>query len=349
MRPLGAVAIILMLLVVALAGCAKPKEDAEPRIGRVPFGWDEDAPERSHLATQSYYVLDQSSSFLVKGATYARYIVRVDETLEGVELFFTSTNSAAPNATHPNVNDATYHYEFMQIRRLGTSVRVMDVSAAPAFSNANTGRTFTLAYVYGRGANYQYLAPYQGDPGNWRLDPGFYELIIATDERLTVGVNMKIGTPLWSTHYYPQELGEARSESLQTYAEIFPGAAPPALSKSFGAYVEVNEGEILNYFAFSNLIHRSNVVAVGTEGTVRVEVDDSAVPHRLQPAGVEPQRTEAYAYAVSFNEPGPARHTIRTEFDFRETVSVQSDLSAQMLLFAIVVRPLSTLDGLPSE
>jgi hypothetical protein len=352
--PRRANAILAATLLVALfaAGCADAREQQDPpRVGRVPYGWDEDAPRRSFLATQDYYVLTQSSSFLLKGASYGRYVVRVDERFDGVELFFTSTNANAPNATHPAVRDFAYHYEFMQIRKLGTQVRVMDVNAGSAFSNANTGKTFTLAYIYGNGANYQYLAPYEGDPGNWRLDPGYYELVIATDEELTVGINIKLGTPLWTTHYHPQELGSSRGEALQVYSQGFAAAAPRSLEKSFVEVVHADAGEFLNYFAFSDLIYRANVATLGAQGQVRVMVDDQDVPHRLDATQVvtnQPQRYEAYAYAVSFNEPGPVTHQLRTELSFEESASFQSDLAAQMLVFAVAVRPESTLPGIPT-
>lgn len=344
---------VLFLTLAALlaAGCAAAPNSVKPRVGSVPYEWDEEAPDRSYLATEPYYVLSQSTSFLVKGASYARYIVRVDRTYESVELFFSSTNRYAPGVRGPSVNDDQYHYELMQIRPLGKSVRVMDVSAGPAFSNASTGHTFTLAYIYGRGANYQYLVPYEGDPGRWRLESGYYEVIVATDEELTVGVNIKLGTPLWSTHYHPQELGRSRSEGLHSYVRVWPGATPRSLRESYDEIVEAKAGESLNYFAFSNLIFRSNLVSVGTQGTVRVSVDGKEVPHRLQATGVNPgspDRREAYAYAVSFNEPGPARHFLRTQLEFDQMLSLDSDLAAQMLVFAVAVKPVYGLSGLPT-
>src|SRR5688572_323819 len=91
-----AVVAAALFLVVPLAGCADDEPSREPRVGAVPFGWDEQAPSRSFLATETYYVLTQSSSFLLKGASYGRYVMRVDEPFEGVELFFTSTNAQTP-------------------------------------------------------------------------------------------------------------------------------------------------------------------------------------------------------------------------------------------------------------
>lgn len=350
--PRGTILLAAALFVaLPFAGCADNDEPREARVGSVPYGWDEQAPRRSFLATETYYVLTQSSSFLLKGASYGRYVMRVDQPFEGVSLFFTSTNANSPNATHPAVKDFAYHYEFMQIRRLGSAVRVMDVDADPAFSNANTGKTFTLAYIYGNGANYQYLAPYEGDPADWRLEPGFYEMIIATDQNLTVGVNVKLGTPLWSTYYHPQELGVSHAEALSVYAEGFAAAAPRNLERSFLDVIHAEEGENLNYFAFSNLIYRANVAALGAQGNVRVMVDDQEVPHRLDVTGVatdQPERREAYAYAVSFNEPGPVMHQLRTELQFEESASVASDLAAQMLLFAVTIRPETTLKGVPT-
>ena len=340
-----------LFLAIPFAGCADKEPSREPRVGSVPFGWDEQAPDRSFLATETYYVLTQSSSFLLKGASYGRYVMRVDETFEGVELFFTSTNSRTQNATHPAVKDFSYHYEFIQIRKLGAAVRVMDVNAGPAFSNANTDQTFTLAYIYGNGANYQYLAPYEGDPANWKLEAGFYEMVIATDQNLTVGVNVKLGTPLWSTYYHPQELGHSRGEALNVYAQGFASTAPRTLERSFVDVVHADEGENLNYFAFSNLIYRANLAALGAQGNVRVTVDDQEVPHRLDLTGVatdQPERREAYAYAVSFNEPGPVVHQLRTELQFEESASVSSDLVAQLLLFAVTIRPETTLKGVPT-
>jgi hypothetical protein len=337
-------------LLLLLAGCA---QNAKPqgRVGGQPFGWDDEAPEQSGIAASPFYVLDQSSSFLVKGASYARYVLRIDQAQEHVEVFFTSTNKLAPLAKKPNINDVKYHYEFMQLRELGQKVRVMDVSAQPAFSNGNTGHTYTLTYIYGKGANYQYLVPFEGNPDHWRLLPGYYELIVATDEQLTVGVNLKIGTPLWTTHYNPQELGSSRAEGLQTFVQVWSGSTPHPLHKEFDELSEAKAGETLNYFAFANLIHRSNVVAVGTQGTVRVQVDQKEVPHRFEASdvsAVQPQVREAYAYAVSFNEPGPAFHEIKTRLDFDENLSLNNDLAAQMLLFAVAIHPEQTLKGLPT-
>ena len=123
----GPVQAVLLALLLAgsagLAGCAQ-KEPEHKRVGGVPYGWDEESPARSGLAQQLSYPLDQSSSFLVKGAKYARYIVHVDQPYDGVELFFTSTNAMAPNATKPAVGDFLYHYEFMQLRPLGARIRV---------------------------------------------------------------------------------------------------------------------------------------------------------------------------------------------------------------------------------
>ncbi|HLE46665.1 MAG TPA: hypothetical protein VI818_00070, partial [Candidatus Thermoplasmatota archaeon] len=206
MRTLAAV---LVLIAVAFSGCAR-SDEGKTREGRVPYPWDDEAPDQSEIAAQPFYVLKQSSSFLVKGSSYARYILRVDQEFEDVDPFFTSTNRYAPAGVRkPNINDAAYHFEFMQLRPLGKSIRVMDVNAGPAFGNASTGHAYTLTYIYGKGANYEYVAPFEGNPDRWRLEPGFYELVIATDEILTVGVNLGLGTPLWTTHYHPQELGDA--------------------------------------------------------------------------------------------------------------------------------------------
>ncbi|MBI2076807.1 MAG: hypothetical protein HYT80_00340 [Euryarchaeota archaeon] len=345
-----AVATAFIVVAVAFAGCAK-EEPSETRVGRSPFPWDEEAPDRSEIAAESYYVLKQSSSFLVKGSSYGRYVFRVDHTFEDVDAFFTSTNRyAPPGVRRPNVNDAAYHFEFMQIRPLGKSIRVMDVNAGPAFGNASAGHAYTLTYIYGKGANYEYIAPFDGNPHHWRLDPGFYELIVATDENLTVGVNLGLGTPLWTTHYHPQELGSARAEALNTYVKVFPGSPPRALHESFDEVVDAKAGETLNYFAFASLYHRSNFVSVGSQGVVRVRVDDKEVPHRLEATGfhaLQPQQREAYAYAVSFNQPGPAQHEIRTHLDFEQLGSFQSDLVGQMLIFAVALQPKLSHEGAP--
>lgn len=343
----------LLALVVGsttlLAACASPPE-SETRVGPNPFPWDEEAPERSELASAVSYRIGQSSSFLVKDASYARYVLEVDRRMENVSVFFTTTNQYTPTARHPTVNDTVYHYEFMQLRRLGQSVRVMDVSATPAFSNANTGKTLTLAYIYGKGANYQYFVPYEGNPAAWTLEPGYYELLIATDEKLVVGVNLDLKTPLWTTHYHPQELGVSQAEALKSYARVFAGGSPRSLHEAFDEVADTKAGESLHYFAFANLIYRSHQVAVGSQGLVRVQVDEREVPHRFDATtvnGTGPERSEAFAYAVSFNEAGPARHEIRTKLDFEETVSYDSDLVAKMLLFAVSTRPTATLDGVP--
>src|SRR5688500_5472593 len=89
-----------LFLAIAFAGCADKEASREPRVGAVPFGWDEHAPSRSFLATKTYYVLTQSSGFLLKGVSCGRYVVRVDVPFEGVDLFFTSANAQTPNATH---------------------------------------------------------------------------------------------------------------------------------------------------------------------------------------------------------------------------------------------------------
>lgn len=347
-------AAVIAVLSLAFAGCAG-RGEPQTREGAQPFPWDEEAPERSELARAPYYVLEQSSSFLVKDATYARYILRVDRAVDDVEIFYTSTNKQAPEARKPNVRDAEYHYEFMQLRPLGKSVRIMDVSASTAFSHANTGKTYTLAYIYGckqtNCANYQYLVPYEGNPGDLRLEPGYYELVIATDERLTVGVNLRLGSPLWTTHYHPQELGDSRAESLETYVEAWAGATPSeGVHREFVELVEAKDGETLNYFAFANLIHRSNIFSVGSTGEVRVQVDDKEVPHRFEASGAnpsQPQIREAYAYAVSFNEPGPVLHQLKVRLDFSDTVSFDNDLAAQLLLFGISTRPSQAVQGIP--
>lgn len=349
MRHGPALAASVLLGLAFAAGCAAPREPGV-RVGPNPFPWDEEAPEKSELAAAISYPVSQSSSFLVKGASYARYILEVGRRIENVSVFFTTTNQYTPTARHPTVNDTVYHFEFMQLRRLGQSVRVMDVSAQPAFSNANTGKTLTLAYVYGKGANYQYFVPYEGNPAAWTLETGYYELIIATDEKLVVGVNLDLHTPLWTTHYHPQELGDAHTEALRSYARLFAGAAPRSLHEAFNEIADVKRGETLHYFTFANLIYRSNQVAVGSQGLVRVQVDEQEVPHRFEATSLNassPQRSEAFAYAVSFNEPGPVRHELRTWLDFEEVVSYDSDLVAKMLVFAIATKPRQALEGLP--
>jgi hypothetical protein len=346
---------IVALLCVSFSGCAS-RDGPQTREGSQPYEWDEEAPERSELARTPYYVLKQSSSFLVKGASYARYILRVDQVVDDVEIFYTSTNKQAPEARKPNVRDAEYHYEFMQLRALGKSVRIMDVSASTAFSHANTGKTYTLAYIYGckagNCANYQYLVPYEGNPGDLRLDPGYYELVIATDEKLVVGVNLRIGSPLWTTHYHPQELGESRAEALETYVQAWAGSTPKdGVHREFVELVSAKEGEVLNYFAFANLIHRSNIFSVGSNGEVRVQVDDKEVPHRFEASGVNPTQPkvrEAYAYGVSFNEPGPALHQLKVRLDFADTASFDNDLAAQLLVFGVATRASETVPGIPA-
>lgn len=350
MRPRSWTAPLLLVVATILAACTSPARP-ETRVGPNPFPWDEEAPERSELAHSLSYPVTQSSSFLVKDASYARYILKVDKKLENVSVFFTTTNQYAPEARHPTINDTVYHYEFMQLRRLGQSVRVMDVNAGPAFSNANTGKTLTLAFIYGKGANFQYFVPYEGNPGRWSLDPGYYELLIATDEKLVVGVNLDLHTPAWTTHYHPQELGDSHAEALRSYGRLFVGGSPRSLHESFNEVVDVKGGEALHYFAFANLIYRSHQIAVGAQGLVRVQVDEKEVPHRFEATSVNatgPERSEAFAYAVSFNEAGPARHEIRTRLDFDETVSYESDLVARLLVFAVGTKPRATLEGIPT-
>lgn len=348
---LGPVVTGFVVVTSLLAACTT-SPPPETRVGPNPFPWDEEAPERSELAKTVSYSISQSSSFLVKDASYARYILRIESRVENVSVFFTTTNQYTPTARHPSINDTVYHYEFMQLRRLGQRVRVMDVNAEPAFSNANTGKTLTLAFIYGKGANFQYFVPYEGDPAAWTLEPGYYELIIATDEKLVVGVNLDLHTPLWTTHYHPQELGDSHAETMRSYGRLFAAGSPRSLHEGFDEVVDVPAEESLHYFAFANLIYRSHQAAIGAQGLVRVQVDEQEVPHRFEATHVNAtstQRSEAFAYAVSFNEAGPARHRIQTRLDFDETVSYESDLVAKLLIFAVATEARQAIEGIPTE
>jgi hypothetical protein len=343
---------LIAVAVLLLAGCARPERAPDRHIGTLPAGWDEDVPPRSELANVPFYDLEQSTSFLIKNRTYARYILHVPDRVDNVKVFFTTTNQYAPPGTRgPTVNDRTYHYELLQIRRLGDSTQLMDVNAGPAFSHAAAGHTLTLAYIYGRGANYQYFAPYEGNPGDWTLDAGYYDLILANDEALTLAINLDLGTPLWTTFYHPQEWGESRREALASFVQLHPGAAPRELEHTFDQIVEAKAGERLHYFAFSNLIYESQAAAIGSQGRVSVQVDGREVMHRLEAtvlAPNEPERSEAFAYAVHYNAAGPIVHEIKTSLSFTEAASLGSTLLAQMLLFAVALVPEQSLDGLPT-
>lgn len=341
--------VALLLLTLAMSGCLGQGRPSGRAALDYPPDWDMEAPERSFLATELFYRLDHSSTFLVKGAQYARYVVKVEEKLPDVQLFF-STGAQYTKARGPDIQDDEYHFEFMQIRPLGRHVQDAATNAATAFSHAQAANTFTLTYIYGNGANYQYLAPYDSRPDHWTFEPGFYEFVIATDEQLTVGINVKTGSDYWSTFYHPQELGEARAEHLEHVVRFYTGAGGqmPRIDEERHALLRAREGETLNYFVFADVMYLTNTAALGADGAAVVTVDGQETMQRMQISSAAPTHSEAYAFAIDFNDAGPARKDVRVQATFQELISVESSMAAILLIFGVALHPQQTLAGLPT-
>lgn len=341
--------VLLLLLAASFAGCLS--KDGKPN-GRAeldyPPEWDQPTPERSFLATQPYYRLDHSSSFLLKGAEYGRYILQVDRPLRDVQLFFSSSQLIG-SGPKQNLASDDYHFEFIQVRPLGKQVQSVATGAEAQFSHALADQTFTLTYLYGRGANYQYLAPFQGDPDHWNFEPGFYEIVIATDEKLTIGLNIRTGSDYWTTFFHPQELGEARAEHLDFFLKFVSGANGhvASLDEQRAAVLRVDEGEFLNFFAFADVVYLSQLVALGADGSAMVHVDGRETAQRIQLYGAQADRAEAYAFAMGFNHPGPLQRTLRVHAMFEEKLSLESSMAAALFVFAVATRPTQTLAGVP--
>jgi hypothetical protein len=354
MRSRAALLSVLVVAAPALAGCFGATAPADDDRA-LPPGWDDEVPERSTLADRPYYVLRESTTFLAKETSYARYVFEVPQRVPHASVFF-STGKGFSQARAPSVDDDVYHYEFMQLRPLGDHVRVLDVDAATQFRYGSTGHMFSLTYVYGNGANYQYLAPFDGDPGDWELDAGFYEVVIATDENLTVGLNIDLGTDYWSTLYHPQELGVSRAAALDFGSDIrlSSGKGLPDYSRQLTDMVNVRSEETLNLFAFADLIYDvrpfptdQTAVAIAADGVAIARFGDDEVRERLAVTTVTPTKAEAFAYVALFNEPGPYTMNAVVRVDFQEEASVDSVQVVQLMVFGVAVTPTQTLQGIP--
>lgn len=348
--PRAASAAWLVVATLVLSGCLGAGKPSGRSSLDYPPEWDTEAPDRSFLATQPFYGLDHSSTFLVKDAQYARYVVKVDRTLEDVQLFF-STGNQYTKVRGPSIDDVDYHFEFMQIRPLGAHVQTAATNAATQFRHAETTGSFTLTYLYGKGTNYQYLAPYEGDPNHWTLEPGFYEFVIATDEKLTVGINVRTGSDYWSTFYHPQELGEARAELLDFFLRFLAGGngQMPELDERRHGLLRAREGETLNYFAFADVIYLTKTAALGAEGSATVSVNGEETTQRLQISSPSATKQEAFSFAVDFNHPGPINRDLSVQVRFKELGSLESSMAAIMMIFGVALHPIETLAGLPAS
>lgn len=345
-------ALSALLVSVALAGCAdgEPAED-----DKTPAAWDEEVPAESRLADVPYYTLSASTTFLAKNVSYARYVFHVPEPIDGVAVFFTTTNGFS-QAPAPSVGDDEYHYEFMQLRPLGDQVDVVNVDAAAEFHRGSTGHVFTLTYLYGKGTDYQYLAPFEGDPYDWTLEPGFYEVVIATDERLTIGVNLALGTDYWHTFYHPQVLGDSRAVSLRFIGEVIDWPLPQEepYEAEVRSSIRVAEDEILNLFVFADLIYDARPlgldasVVVEATGEARVDVDGQEVNERLAVTTTTAQRAQAFAYGALFNQPGPYESGAGATVTFDEEVSLAAVRVVQTMIFGIAEHPTEQVEGMPT-
>jgi hypothetical protein len=344
-------AVALALAVpLATSGClghgGRPQADADGW----PPGWREETPAVSRLADVDAYDLVHSTSFLLKGHSYGRFVVRVPALLENVQVFFSTAAHPDGEGPTPTIDDPdAYHFEFLQIRPLGHHVATADVDAVTHFRHAEDAGVYTLTYLYGKGANYQMLAPYQGQADRWRFEPGYYDFVVATDEKLTVGINVRTGSPYWSTHYHPQELGTAHAEALGftgTMRDVVGGRLPDD-ERDLKGIVRAEAGEFLNYFTFADVWYETKGLALGTTASSTVTVDGDPVPHRLALNSPEPDAAEAYAFAMDFNRPGPARVDLVSELQFHEEASARSRVVLMVFMFAVVLMPEEALDGLP--
>jgi hypothetical protein len=349
----AALAVALGLLLPALAsGClGGQKQEGRTDPNALPPGWDETAPNRSQLASSPYHTLTHSSSFILKGHTYGRYVVHVPEPMDNVQVFFTTgTRDPGPGPT-PTLDDPDiYHFEFMQIRPLGRQVKSADVDALTRFGHAANKGVFTLTYLYGKNANHQFLAPYDGQPDQWRLEAGFYDFVLATDEGVTIGINIRTGSPYWTSYYHPQELGGVRAEALGFWAEWWETMGPrlPEVDRELRGIVEAAEGEVMNYFTFADVWYDARTLSVGATGSATVRVNGDTVPHHLAVQEPGPGRGEAYAFAMDFNARGPMRVDLRSHVSFNEYLSASSQVIAMLFVFGIVTFATETVDGVPA-
>lgn len=340
-----------ILLALPLSGCLGGRDARSPTESGIPAGFDEETPSWSRLADVPYYDLTHSTSFVLKGWSYGRYVVRVAQPVEDVQVFFSTSNSGN-GGRGPSLDDPdAYHFEFMQIRPLAREIKTAGVDAVSQFRHAGTSQVFTLTYIYGKDANYQFLAPYDGDPNRWRFEPGYYEFVITTDEKLTVGINVRTTSPYWSTYYHPQELGEARAEALDFHGELLQdvGGRLPDRDVELRGIIRTSEGERFNYFAFADVWYDTKAFALGTTATTTVSVDGQDMPHQLAVEPPGPQRDEAYAFAVHFNGVGPGQVDLRAHALFHEDASVGSTAVVLLMVFGLATIALETLPGLPTE
>jgi len=348
--------IVVLGLVVSLvsAGClsGRPGERAAAPKDALPPGWEDETPPESRLADRPFYDLSHSTSFVLKGHSYGRFVVRVPVELADVQVFFTTAEQYTGNGPKPTLDDPdAYHFEFMQIRPLGLEVVDRGVDAVANFAHAGTKGVYTLTYLYGKGTNYQFLAPYEGQGEHWRLVPGYYDVVVATDEKLTVGVNVKTGSPYWSTFYHPQELGTSQGKALGFRGGMWEttGGRLADERDDVRGIVDAGPGERLNYFTFADVWYETKGLALGTAGNATVTVNDDPVPHRLMVPEPGPWRAEAYAFAMGFNRPGPARIDLRSQTAFHEEASVQSTLVVMNFLFGVATAAEQAVPGLPSS
>jgi len=335
---------------VLASGCLGGHDEASDDDAWPP-GWRDEEPAASVLADQPYYDLSHSTSFELKGHSYGRFIVRVPSLLEDVQVFFSTASDNQGPGPHPNVKDPdAYHYEFMQIRPLGRHVATADVNAVVNFRHAEARGIYTLTFLYGKGANYQMLAPYEGQAERWRFEPGFYDFVIATDEKLPVAINVRTGTPYWSSYYHPQELGTSHAEAMGFTGDMWNvvGGKLPDDARGLDGIVRAQAGETLNYFAFADVWYETKGLAVGTSATSTVSVDGDPVPDRILLNSPQPQQDEAYAFAMEFNRPGPAQVDLASHLEFHEEASARSTVILMAFLFGVALTPEQATQGAPT-
>lgn len=347
MKPAAVALAILLATSMITSGClVGGKKEDERDTSPYPPGWDEEAPEASRLATVPHYQLTQSSTFLIKGQEYGRYVVHVPERLDDVAVFFSTSNRYSTGKV-PGPEGDEHHFQFMQIRPLGHEVRVANVDAATQFAHGGHEATFTLTYIYGNGANHPFLAPYEGSPDHWSFEPGYYEFVIASDEKMTVGINVKTDGDYWVTHYHPQEMGQARGEALhyQQYLRESVGGQIPELNEGVSDLVLADEGEILNYFTFADAWYSARTFALDAAGVASVSIDGQVTPHRFNLESPGPGSDEAYAYAMHFNGQGPLSVPVEAKVEFEEIASAQSTLFVMLMIFGVTLTPVQTFAG----
>jgi hypothetical protein len=351
-RAVGVVAACIMALTAGCLGATAPA--TEPQGDGLPPDLRDGLPTESRLASVPFYELTESSTFLAKGVGYVRYIIHVSQPILHARLFFT-TDRGQSEAPAASIDDDQYHYEFMQVRPLGQKVRLVDANPAGQFRSSAVGHSYALTYLYGAGVNAPYLAPYAGNPNDWEFSPGYYEVIVATDEKLTVGVNIDLGTEQWSTYYHPQELGSTRPLALSyNFDAVASDGTVRAEDRSFASgTLSAHLGEIAYLYTFADLFYdvRPGPAGIGFsvdargEALARLNLEESR--QRLAVSTVGAARQEALAFAALFNEPGPFVATTDASVTLEESLSFNAARVVQTLVFGVAVKPTSTLAGLP--